>query len=112
LVGGSKQISGVSLILREGMFRFDSAERASREPAAGVSLKMFDVRSGSVTELFERLYRAMAKFATHDLVAFHEGFVSGAWKPPCTHIYLAHCPRRPFLFIARDVVNASQRNAA
>jgi hypothetical protein len=60
LVGGSKQISGVSLILREGMFRFDSAERANRKPAAEVSLKVFDVRSGSVTELFERLYRAMA----------------------------------------------------
>jgi hypothetical protein len=32
---------------RQGMFRFRSAERANREPAAGVSLQAFDVSSGS-----------------------------------------------------------------
>jgi hypothetical protein len=37
-----------ALFQREGMFRFDSAERANREPAAGVSLQVFDVGSGSV----------------------------------------------------------------
>ena len=52
------------------MFRFDSAERANREPAAGVSLQVFDVGSGSVAGLFERLHRAMAIFAAHELIAF------------------------------------------
>jgi len=37
------------------MFRFDSAERANREPAAGVSLQ---VGPGSVAGFFERLHRA------------------------------------------------------
>jgi hypothetical protein len=62
------------------MFRFDSAERANREPASAVSLQVFDVGSGSVAGFFERLHRAMAIFAAHDLIAFCEGFVEGAWS--------------------------------
>ena len=44
------------------MLRFDSAERADREPAAGVSLQVFDVGSGSEAGFFERLHRAVAMF--------------------------------------------------
>ena len=79
------------------MFRFDSAERANREPAAGVSLQVFEVGSGSVAGFFERLYRAMAIFAAHDLIAFCEGFVEGAWEPTPTHLHLALRHHRRFL---------------
>ena len=78
-----------ALCQREGMFRFDSAERADREAAAGVSLQVFDVGSRSEAGFFERLHRAMAIFAAHDLIAFREGFVEGAWKPTPTHLHLA-----------------------
>jgi hypothetical protein len=84
------------LFQREGMFRFDSAERANREPAAGVSLQVFDVGSGSETRFFERLHRAMAIFAAHDLIAFSEGFVEGAWEPTPTHLHLALRHHRRF----------------
>jgi len=77
------------LFQREGMFRFDSAERADREAAAGVSLQVFDVGSGSEARFFERLHRAMAIFAAHELIAFCEGFVEGAWEPTATHLHLA-----------------------
>jgi hypothetical protein len=56
-----------ALFQREGMFRFDSAERANREPAAGVSLQVFDVGPGSEARFFECLHRAMAIFAAHEL---------------------------------------------
>ena len=49
------------------MFRFDSAERADREAAAGVCLQVFDVGSGSEARCFERLHRAVAMFAAHEL---------------------------------------------
>jgi len=71
------------------MFRFDSAERADREAAAGVSLQVFDVGSGSEARFFERLHRAMAIFAAHELIAFCEGFVEGACEPTATHLHLA-----------------------
>ena len=71
------------------MFRFDSAERADREAAAGVSLQVFDVGSGSEARFFERLHRAMAIFAAHDLSAFCQGFVNGAGEPTPTHLHLA-----------------------
>jgi hypothetical protein len=79
------------------MLRFDSAERANREPAAGVPLKVFDVGAGSVAGFFERLHRAMAKFAAHDLIAFCEGFVEGAREPTPTHPHLALRHHRRFL---------------
>ena len=79
------------------MFRFDSAERANREPTAGVPLQVFDVGSGSVAEFFERLYWAMAIFAAHDLIAFCEGFVERAWEPTPTHLHLALRHHRRFL---------------
>ena len=80
------------------MFRFDSAERADREPAAGVSLQVFDVGAGSVAGFFERLHRAMAIFAAHQLTAFCEGFVDGAWEPTPTHLHLALRHHWRFLF--------------
>ncbi len=79
------------------MFRFESAERANREPAAGVSLQVFDVGSGSVAGFFERLHRAMAIFAAHELIAFCEGFVEGAWEPTPTYLHLALHHHRRFL---------------
>jgi hypothetical protein len=60
------------------MFRFDSTERANREPATGVSLKVFDVGSGSVAGFLERLHWAVAIFAAHVLIAFCKRFVEGA----------------------------------
>jgi len=112
----------LTLLQREGMFRFDAAhafflllgfpwkmcsgvfigenahrgrspglhtqgkcsERANREPAAGVSLQVFDVGSGSEARFFERLHRAMAVFAAHELVASREGFVDSAGEPTPT----------------------------
>jgi len=79
------------------MLRFDSIERANREPAAGVSLKVFDVGSGSVAGFLERLHRAVAIFAAHDLIAFCERFVEGAWEPTSTHLHLALRHHRRFL---------------
>jgi len=79
------------------MFRFDSAERANRESAAGVSLKVFDVGSGSVAGFLERLHGAMAIFAAHDLIAFCERFIEGAWEPTTTHLNLALRHHRRFL---------------
>ena len=78
------------------MFRLDSAERANREPAAGVSLQVFDVGSGSEAGFFECLHRAMAIFAAHELIAFCEGFVEGAWEPTPTHLHLALRHHRRF----------------
>jgi hypothetical protein len=67
-----------ALLQREGMFRFDSTERANWESAAGMSLKVFDVGSGSIAGLLERLHWAVAIFAAHDLIAFCERFVESA----------------------------------
>ncbi len=78
------------------MFRFHSTERANREPAAGVSLQVLDVGSGSEARFFERLHRAMAIFATHDLIAFCEGFLEGAWEPTPTHLHLTPRHQRRF----------------
>ena len=78
------------------MFEFCSTERTNREPAAGVSLQVFDVGSGSVAGFFERLYRAMTIFAGHDLIAFYEGFVERAWEPTPTHLHLAFRHHRRF----------------
>ena len=78
------------------MFRFDSAERADREPAAGMSLQVFDVGSGSEARFFERLHRAMAIFAAHELIAFCEGFVEGAGEPKAAHLHLAFRHHRRF----------------
>ena len=85
-----------ALFQRKWMFRFGSAERADREAAAGVSLQVFDVGSGSVAGFFERLHRAVAIFAAHKLIAFCEGFVEGAWEPTPTHLHLALRHHRRF----------------
>jgi hypothetical protein len=79
------------------MYRFDSAESANREPAAGVSLQVFDVGSGSVAGFFERLYWAVAIFAAHDFIAFCERFVDCAWEPTPTHLHFALRHHRRFL---------------
>jgi hypothetical protein len=71
------------------MFRFDSTERANRESAAGVPLKVFDVGSGSEARFLERLHWAVAIFAAHDLIAFCKRFVEGAWEPASAHLDLA-----------------------
>ena len=78
------------------MFRFDSAERADWEAAAGVCLQVFDVGSGSGARFFERLHRAVAMFAAHELIAFGEGFPEGAWEPTPAHLHLALRHRRRF----------------
>ena len=48
-----------------------------------MALKVFDVGSGSVAGFFERLHRAVAIFAAHDLVALCEGLVerAGSQRP-------------------------------
>jgi hypothetical protein len=79
------------------MFGFDSTEAANREPAAVVSLKVFDVGSGSIAGFFEGLHGAVAIFAAHKLIAFCEGFVDGAWEPTPTHLHLALRHHRRFL---------------
>jgi len=71
------------------MFGFDSTEAANWKPAAGVSLKVFDMRSGSIAGFFEGLHGAVAIFAAHELIAFCEGFVNGAREPTPTHLHLA-----------------------
>jgi hypothetical protein len=53
------------------MLRFDSAERANREPATGMSLQVFDVGSGPGAGFFERLHWPVAILAAHQLIAFH-----------------------------------------
>lgn len=78
------------------MFRFDSAERTNREPAAGVSLQVFDVGSGSVAGFLERLHRAMAIFAAHDFSAFCERFEDRAWQPAPMRLHLALRHHRRF----------------
>ena len=85
-----------ALFQGEGMFRFDSAERADREAAAGVCLQVFDVGSGSEARFFERLRRAMAMFAAHELIAFGEGFPEGAGEPTPTHLHFALRHHRRF----------------
>jgi len=89
--------AAVRLLQCEGMFRFDSTELANWEPAASMSLKMFDVGSGSGAGLFECLHGAVAIFATHDLAAFCKRFVEGAWEPAATHLHLALGHHRSFL---------------
>jgi hypothetical protein len=71
------------------MLRFDSAEGANGESTAGVALKVFDVGSGSVAGLLERLDRAVAIFAAHELIAFCKRFVDRAWEPAPTHLHFA-----------------------
>ena len=85
-----------ALFQRERIFRFHSTERANREPASGVFLQVFDVGLVSEARFFERLHRAMALFATHDLIAFCEGFLEGAWEPTPTHLHLALRHHRRF----------------
>jgi hypothetical protein len=80
------------------MFGFDSTEVANREPAACVSLKVFDVGTGSLAGFFEGLDGAVAVSAAHELIAFCEGFVDGAWEPTPTHLHLALRHHRRFLF--------------
>ena len=87
----------VRLLQCEGMFRFDSTERANREPAASVFLKMFDVGSGTGVGFFERLHGAVAIFAAHDFIAFFNRFVEVAWEPASTHLHLALGHHRRFL---------------
>ena len=79
------------------MFRLDSTERANRESAAGVSLKVLDVGSGSGTGFFERLDGAVAILAAHGLSAFGERFVERAGEPTPTHLHLALRHHRWFL---------------
>jgi hypothetical protein len=85
------------LISTRGIFRSYSAKGANREPAPSMSLQVFHVGSGSVAGFLERLHRAMAISAAHDLVAFCERFEDGAWQPPPTHLHLALRHHRGFL---------------
>jgi hypothetical protein len=82
------------------MFGFDPTERATRETATGMSLKVFDVGSGSGAGFLERLHWAVAIFAAHDLIPFFERFVEGAREPTPTHSYLALRHHR-WLFLSR-----------
>jgi hypothetical protein len=47
------------------------------------------VSSRTEARFLERLHQAMAIFAAHELRAFCEGFVEGAWQPAPTHPHLA-----------------------
>ncbi len=78
------------------MFRFDSAEGAHWEAAAGVSLEVFDVGAGSGAGFFERLHRAVAVFAAHEFGAFGERFVEGAGEPAAADLHLALGHHRRF----------------
>ena len=93
---GYFRCGGFGLFQGEGMLRFDSAEGTDGEAAAGVSLQVFDVGAGSVARFFERLHRAMAIFAAHELIAFGEGFVEAAGEPASTHLHLAFGHHRRF----------------
>ena len=59
------------------MFRFNSAERADREAAAGVFLQVFDVGSGPEARFFERLHRAVAIIAAHEFGWGTRGLMGG-----------------------------------
>ena len=109
IVAGSTPRGRFALFQREGMFRFDPDEGANREAAAGVSLQVFDVGSGSEAGFFERLHRAVAVFAAHELSAFCEGFVEGAWEPTATHLHLALRHHRWFLPGSQSCLDASKR---
>ncbi len=71
------------------MHRLDAAERAYREPAPGVSLQVFDVGAGSGAGFLERLHRAMAVLAAHQLTALRQRLIEGAGQPSPTHLHLA-----------------------
>jgi hypothetical protein len=97
LIVSDPKVTINALFHREGMFRFDSAERANREPAASVPLQVFDVCSRPIAGFLERLHRPMAIFAAHELIAFCERFEDSAWEPTPTHLHLALCHHRRFL---------------
>jgi hypothetical protein len=78
------------------MFRFDSADGAKWEPAAGMSLQMFDVGSGSVVGFSERS-PVHGKIAAHELIAFCGRFVDGAREPVVAHLHFALLHHRRFL---------------
>lgn len=46
-----------------------------------MTLQVFDVGSGTGGRFFQRLHRAVAVFAAHQLASFGESFVDSAWQP-------------------------------
>jgi len=91
----------------ERVFGFDSAELANREFAPGMALQVFDVGPGTSAGFFQRLHRAMAVFAAHQLAAFREGFVEGAWQPTAAYFDLAFRHDRRFLLRRHELVRCS-----
>jgi hypothetical protein len=91
----------------ERVFGFDSAESANRESAAGVALQVFDVGPGTSAGFFQRLHRAVAVFAAHQLVAFRESFVEAAWQPTAAYFDLALRHDRRFLLRRHGLVRCS-----
>src|ERR1700748_986422 len=90
------------------MFGFDAAELTNRESAAGMALQVFDVGPGTSAGFFQRLHRAVAVFAAHQLVAFREGFVEGAWQPTAAYFDLALRHDRRFLLRRHGLVRCSR----
>jgi hypothetical protein len=78
------------------MFGFNSTEFADRKPAAGMTLQVFDMSSGTCAGFFQGLHRSVAVFAPHDLVSFNEGFVESAGQPTATYFDLALRHHREF----------------
>jgi len=93
-----------NLFQREWMLGLDSTELANRKSAARVALQVFDVGSGTGGRFFQRLHRAMAVFTAHDLIAFCEGFVEGAWEPTPTHLHLALRHHRRFFLSSHKCI--------
>ncbi|OJV40165.1 MAG: hypothetical protein BGO25_03175 [Acidobacteriales bacterium 59-55] len=85
----TKAFYGDNLLQCQWMFGFNSAELGDRKSTTWVALQVFNVGSGTGDRFFQRLYWAVAIFAAHELAAFSESFVKGAWKPTAAYFDLA-----------------------
>jgi hypothetical protein len=103
----TKDVYEDNLFQREWMLGFDSTELANRKSAARVALQVFDVGSGTGGRFFQRLHRAVAVFAAHQLASLGESFVEGAWQPTTSHFDFALRHHRRFLLSTHGWVRCS-----
>jgi len=93
------------------MLVLNSAELANWKSAARVALQVFDVGSGAGARFFQRLHRAVAVFAAHQLASLGEGFVEGAWQPTAPYFDFALRHDWRFLLSSHRLVRCSRMSA-
>ena len=91
----------------EWVFGFDSTELANRKSAARVALQVFNMGSSTCAGFLQRLHRAVAVFAAHDLASFGESLIDGAWQPAAAYFDLALRHDRRFLFSRHGCLRCS-----